>query len=173
MGNSSGLHWLTAASSSSSLYFFPWSIIDSHGSAAGLHLNDDNVKVHSNITFLCGHSGQYKQPVYVTLQQSSLEGCFIIPIFWKLVYKVISFIYSNATSAHNTSAKLSLRHPSITCVAVASFDNGLPETSRTLFSLTCSSYSKYVVLWQQCYVQMQRLRLDLDMIQITVSCIIA
>ena len=134
--------WLTAASSSSSLYFFPWSIIDSHGSAAGLHLNDDNVKVHSNITFLCGHSGQYKQPVYVTLQQSSLEGCFIIPIFWKLVYKVISFIYSNATSAHNTSAKLSLRHPSITCVAVASFDNGLPETSRTLFSLTCSSYSK-------------------------------
>ena len=27
------------------------------------------------------------------------------------------------------------------CVAVASFDIGLPETSRTLFSLTCSSYS--------------------------------
>ena len=111
--------WLTAASSSSSLYFFPWSIIDSHGSAAGLHLNDDNVKVHSNITFLCGHSGQYKQPFHVTLQQSSLEGCFIIPIFWKLVCKVISFIYIlyiQTQPLHITllSAKLSLRHPSIT-----------------------------------------------------------
>ena len=79
-------------------------------------------------------------------------------------------LYIQTQPLHITllSAKLSLRHPSITCVAVASFDNGLPETSRTLFSLTCSSYSKYVVLWQQCYVQMQRLRLDLDMIQITV-----